>query len=118
MSEPAAARYEVEGSALAARYEVEGGVLAVRTAGDAEKPTLLLIHGFPSSSRSFRNVMDTLARDCFVVAPDLPGFGGSDPMERPSFSRFADVIHGLLARLGFASFHLACWRPTRPNAPR
>jgi len=73
--------------------------LAVRLGGAREKPALLLIHGFPSSSDSFRNVVGTLARECFVIAPDLPGFGGSDPIQAPSFSRFADMIDGLLARL-------------------
>ena len=80
--------------------------MAVRLAGDREKPALLLIDGFPSSSESFRNVIGTLARDCFVITPDLPGLGGSEPVERPSFSRFADMIDGLLARLGAGSFHL------------
>jgi pimeloyl-ACP methyl ester carboxylesterase len=85
------------------RFDIEGAELAVRLAGDREEPTLLLIHGFPSSSESFRNVIGTLARDCFVIAPDLPGFGGSEPVERPSFSHFADMIDGLLARIGAAS---------------
>lgn len=88
------------------KFEIEGAEVAVRLAGDREKPALLLIHGFPSSSESFRNVIGTLARDCFVITPDLPGFGGSEPVERPSFSRFADMIDGLLARLGAGSFHL------------
>jgi pimeloyl-ACP methyl ester carboxylesterase len=51
-------------------------------------------------------VIGTLARDCFVIAPDLPGFGGSEPVDRPSFARFADMIDGLLARLGAGTFHL------------
>jgi pimeloyl-ACP methyl ester carboxylesterase len=88
------------------RFDIEGADMAVRLAGDREKPALLLIHGFPSSSASFRNVIGTLAQDCFVIAPDLPGFGGSEPVERPSFSRFADVMTHLLARLGVESFHL------------
>jgi pimeloyl-ACP methyl ester carboxylesterase len=89
-----------------ATFEIEGADTAVRLAGDREKPALLLIHGFPSSSQSFRNVIGTLARDCFVITPDLPGFGGSEPIERPSFSRFADRIEKLLARLGVEAFHL------------
>lgn len=88
------------------RMEIRGKELAVRMAGDSQAPPLLLIHGFPSSSISFRNVIGTLARDCFVVAPDLPGFGGSEPIGQPSFLRFADTIDELLARLGLASFHL------------
>ena len=80
--------------------------MAVRLAGDRKKPALVLIHGFPSSSRSFRKVIGTLSEDCFVIAPDLPGFGASDPVERPSFSRFADLIDGVLALLPVGHFHL------------
>lgn len=87
-------------------YEIEGAKLTVRLAGNQEKPVLLLIHGFPSSSESFRKVIGPLAQNCFVVAPDLPGFGGSEPIERPSFSHFADITHGLLVQLGIESFHL------------
>src|SRR5690606_25800120 len=65
-----------------------------------------LIHGFPSSSESFRDVIGPLAQECFIIAPDLPGFGGSEPVAQPSFSRFADTIYGLLALLGVESFHL------------
>jgi pimeloyl-ACP methyl ester carboxylesterase len=99
-----------EGGAMSqsetARFEIEGAEMVVRLAGDRKKPALLLIHGFPSSSKSFRNVIDPLAQDCFVIAPDLPGSGGCEPIERPSFSRFADMIDGLLTRLGVDSFHL------------
>jgi pimeloyl-ACP methyl ester carboxylesterase len=85
---------------------IEGAELNVRLAGDQDKPALLLLHGFPSSSESFRKVIGPLAQDCFVVAPDLPGFGGSKPIEQPSFSRFTDIIYGLLVHLGINSFHL------------
>jgi pimeloyl-ACP methyl ester carboxylesterase len=88
------------------RIELEGVELAVRLAGDRNRPALLLIHGFPSSSESFRGILGSLEQDCFVIAPDLPGFGGSAPIKRPSFSRFADVIDGLLQRLGVDAFHL------------
>jgi pimeloyl-ACP methyl ester carboxylesterase len=87
-------------------FEIEGAEMAVRLAGDREKPALLLIHGLPNSSGYFRNVIGPLSRDCFVIAPDLPGFGGSEPVNEPSFSRFADMIEGLLSRLGIESFHL------------
>jgi pimeloyl-ACP methyl ester carboxylesterase len=80
--------------------------MAVRVAGNREKPALVLLHGFPSSSESFRDVIGPLADQCFVVAPDLPGFGSSEPIEQPSFSRFADVIEGALEQLGVGSFHL------------
>lgn len=86
--------------------DLEGTQLAVRLAGKPTDPALLLLHGFPSSSASFRNVIGTLAEGCFVIAPDLPGFGASPPVEQPSFARFADVIEALLARLGVESFFL------------
>lgn len=85
---------------------VQGTDVAVRLSGDRGQPALLMIHGFPSSSESFRHVIDPLARDCFVIAPDLPGFGRSPPIEAASFSRLADIVGELLARLGVASFHL------------
>lgn len=85
---------------------IEGADIAVRMAGDPHRPALLLLHGFPSSSQSFRNVIEPLARDCYVIAPDLPGFGNSDPVEQPSFSRFADVIDRVLAQMEVGSFHL------------
>lgn len=87
-------------------FEIGDVRLAVRLAGERGRPALLLIHGFPSASKSFRNVIDALARDCFVVAPDLPGFGSSDPIGRPTFAAFADAVDGLLAQLGVGSFHL------------
>jgi pimeloyl-ACP methyl ester carboxylesterase len=94
------------GQAELARFEIDGAEVAVRLAGERGKPALLLIHGFPSSSKSFRDVIERLARDCFVIAPDLPGFGGSAPLERASFSRFADLIQDLLSQLRVDSFHL------------
>jgi pimeloyl-ACP methyl ester carboxylesterase len=87
-------------------FEIEGVEMAVRLAGDREKPALLLMHGLQNSSGYFRNVIGPLSRDCFVIAPDLPGFGGSEPVNEPSFSRFADMIEVLLSRLGTESFHL------------
>ena len=87
-------------------FKIEGKELVARVAGDRHKPPLLLIHGLPSSWATFRNVIGPLARHCFVIAPDLPGFGASEPVDRPSFSRFADVLDRLLEQLGVDSFHL------------
>ncbi|HEY0823804.1 MAG TPA: alpha/beta hydrolase, partial [Ramlibacter sp.] len=88
------------------RFVIDGAELAVRVAGDRRKPALLLLHGFPSSSKTFRNVMVPLARDCFVIAPDLPAYGDSGPLENPSFARFADLVQGLLAQLHVDAFYL------------
>lgn len=88
------------------RFDVDGVRLAVRLAGDDSRPALLLIHGMPNSSNGFRDIIGVLARECFVIAPDLPGFGASEPIARASFARFADLLDGLLAQLGTESFHL------------
>ncbi len=88
------------------RFTIGGAAMSVVLAGDCERPALLLIHGFPASSASFRDIVTELARDLFVIAPDLPGFGDSDPVDAPSFAGFADRMGELLAQLRVDSFHL------------
>jgi pimeloyl-ACP methyl ester carboxylesterase len=66
--------------ALGVRYQtVMLGKLEIfyREAGDPGKPTLLLLHGFPSSSHMFRNLFQQLSDDYHLIAPDYPGFGYS-----------------------------------------
>lgn len=87
-------------------FQIDGAEMAVGVAGERENPALVLIHGFPSSSASFRDVIGPLARDCFVIAPDLPAFGASEPIERPSFAAYADRVDAVLSRLAVESFHL------------
>jgi pimeloyl-ACP methyl ester carboxylesterase len=52
----------------------------VREAGESDRPPLVLLHGFPSSSRQYVRLMDRLAGRWHVIAPDYPGFGLSDPL--------------------------------------
>lgn len=77
-----------------------------REAGPRDGPVVLLLHGFPSSSHMFRNLIPLLADRYRVIAPDYPGFGQSGVPDRSrfsyTFSRFADVIDTLTARLGGA----------------
>ncbi len=81
------------------RLRLSGGnELAVVTAGDPTTPALLLLHGFPSSSRTFRDVIPVLETTTRVIAPDLPGFGESDVVPSPSFSALSDAISELLER--------------------
>jgi len=77
-----------------------GRELAFRTAGAPEDVALVLLHGFPTSSRMFRRVPGPLSQAAFVVAPDLPGFGASEPLPQASFAAFADCVEELLDRLG------------------
>ena len=83
------------------RLRLSGGTeLAYVTAGDPSDVALLLLHGYASSSRTFRDVIPALSRVAYVVAPDLPGFGASDPLVAPSFPAMGDAIAELLAHLG------------------
>lgn len=76
-----------------------GSKLTFTTAGDPAKPALLLLHGFPSSSRTFRAIIPALAETAYVIAPDLPAFGASDIVSAPSFEAFTDAISELLTHL-------------------
>jgi pimeloyl-ACP methyl ester carboxylesterase len=87
---------------------VEGVKIFYREAGEPEAPTLLLLHGFPTSSHMFRNLMPLLADDYRVIAPDLPGFGYSDAPDRSkfnySFERMVDIIGGFTNGVGLDRF--------------
>jgi pimeloyl-ACP methyl ester carboxylesterase len=63
-----------------------------REAGPAGAPKLLLLHGFPSASHMFRDLIPLLADRFHIVAPDLPGFGKSDPPKRNTFDQLAETI--------------------------
>jgi pimeloyl-ACP methyl ester carboxylesterase len=65
---------------------VGDGKVFYREAGDPKKPALLLLHGFPTSSHMFRDLIPLLADRYHVIAPDYPGFGFSDAPDRTSFN--------------------------------
>ena len=75
--------------------EVDGTEVFYREAGAGAATTLLLLHGFPSSSAQYQSLMERLEDGCHVIAPDYPGFGQSPPLHGPTtFDRLADVIEG------------------------
>ena len=76
-----------------------GTELAFVAAGNPAAPAVLLPHGFPSSSRTFRDVIPDLAGIAHVIAPDLPGFGASDPLPDTSFHGMAEAVTELLTHL-------------------
>jgi pimeloyl-ACP methyl ester carboxylesterase len=93
------------------RYKVVGGQrLFYREAGQANAPTVLLLHGFPTSSFMFRFLIPRLADRYHVIAPDHLGFGLSDapPVDRfaYSFDSLADLTAGLLEELGLSYYAL------------
>jgi pimeloyl-ACP methyl ester carboxylesterase len=81
-----------------------------RETGDPANPKLVLLHGFPSSSHQYRNLMSTLADHFHVVAPDCPGFGNSDlpsPDEfNYTFDRLSEIMEDFLKVIGFTHFGL------------
>lgn len=60
------------------KMDIDGLNIAYREAGDPSNPTVLLLHGFPTSSHMFRELIPELASTYHVIAPDYPGFGASD----------------------------------------
>lgn len=87
------------------KARVENIDVFYREAGTPGKPKLLLLHGFPSSSHMFRDLIPLLCNDFHIVAPDLPGFGQTDMPAREgfrySFDHLAAIIDGLTDAIGF-----------------
>ena len=69
-----------------------------REAGPKDAPALLLLHGFPSSSHMYRNLIPALADRYRVVAPDLPGFGFSDAPDRAAFRYTFESLTNVIER--------------------
>jgi pimeloyl-ACP methyl ester carboxylesterase len=78
--------------------DVDGFKIFYREAGPSKGPKLLLLHGFPSSSHMFRDLIPLLADRFHIVAPDLPGFGQSDMPPRTQFKYTFDNIARVIDR--------------------
>ena len=83
---------------------VNGNKIFYREDGSKTAPAILLLHGFPTSSHMFRNLIPALADSYHVVAPDLPGFGFSDAPDRKefryTFERLAETIDSFTRTIG------------------
>jgi pimeloyl-ACP methyl ester carboxylesterase len=77
---------------------VDGNKIFYRQAGLKTSPAILLLHGFPTSSHMFRNLIRELAGSYHVVAPDLPGFGFSDAPDRRQFPYTFDHLAATMTR--------------------
>src|SRR6516225_2184270 len=90
--------------------KVEGLEIFYRESGPRNAPTVLLLHGFPSSSHMFRNLIPMLADKYHVVAPDFPGYGESSapPVNDfdYSFEGLAAVTEKFIERLNLSSYAL------------
>ncbi|CAN7506499.1 alpha/beta fold hydrolase [Duganella sp. LjRoot269] len=90
--------------------KVDGLNIFYREAGPKDAPTLLLLHGFPTSSQMFRNLIPLLADRYHVIAPDYPGYGQSDmpAMDKftYSFDRLAQVMDKFTETVGVSRYAL------------
>ncbi|QJU60144.1 alpha/beta hydrolase [Sphingomonas sp. AP4-R1] len=87
---------------------IDGVKVFYREAGPKDGPVVLLLHGFPTSSHMFRNLIPLLADKYRVIAPDYPGFGQSDAPDHTkfaySFGHYADIVDALVQRLGASRY--------------
>ena len=88
--------------------KVDGINLFYREAGATSAPAVLLLHGFPTSSHMFRNLIPALADSYRLIAPDYPGYGQSDMPDRSKFAytfdRFGELVDGLLGQLSLTRY--------------
>ncbi len=112
---------------------IDGVEVFYREAGDASAPTVLLLHGFPTSSHMFRDLIPRLADKYHVVAPDYPGFGYSAAPDHQAFAytfdHYAKIVDELAQQIGLhhyaiyvmdygapVGFRLATLHPERVTA--
>ena len=108
------AKAQLDEAGLAEVYhrtlDVDGVKIAYREAGDPSRLTVLLLHGFPTSSHMFRNLIPVLGRNYHVLAPDYPGYGASDMPDRAtfdySFANLADIIDKFVQEKGVSEYTL------------
>jgi pimeloyl-ACP methyl ester carboxylesterase len=90
--------------------QVDGVDIFYREAGDKNKPAILLLHGFPSSSHMFRNLINELSDDYYLIAPDYPGFGQSGSPSPTvytyTFDNLAKTVQKFIDALGLSNFSL------------
>ena len=90
--------------------EIDGLDIFYREAGNPSRPTVLLLHGFPTSSHMFRNLIPALGDEFHLIAPDYPGYGNSSMPTvdefNYTFDHLADIVETLVARLGVDRYSL------------
>jgi pimeloyl-ACP methyl ester carboxylesterase len=90
--------------------QVDGLSIFYREAGSQNAPTILLLHGLPSSSRMFQALLTRLADDYHLIAPDYPGFGHSDwpdpKLFAYTFDHIAAVMDDFTQALGLSRYTL------------
>lgn len=108
--EPAAAPVAAAPQIRYQTAKIDGVDIAYREAGRSDAPAIVLLHGFPTSSHQYRNLIPALADKYRVIAPDYPGFGQSAAPDRSeykyTFDAFATAVDGLTEKLGVSRYAL------------
>lgn len=90
------------------RTTINNAGIFYRKAGNPKNPAIVLLHGFPTSSHQYRNLIPELAEQYYVIAPDYPGFGHSDAPDHKTyaytFDNFAKIVETLLTELNVKQF--------------
>ncbi len=90
--------------------KINGLDIFYREAGSRNKPTILLLHGYPTSSHMFRNLITDLSVRYHVIAPDYPGFGRSEqPLMKDfeyTFDNMANIVESLLDELNIKKYSI------------
>lgn len=92
------------------KIEINGVDIFYRECGSADKPTMILFHGFPSASHMFRDLMPKLEGKFHLIAPDYPGFGQSESPARDTFvytfDHLAEVMDAFLEEIRIDRFYM------------
>jgi pimeloyl-ACP methyl ester carboxylesterase len=100
----------VEASTVYRTTQIDGLSIFYREAGPTDAPTMLLLHGLPSSSRMFEPLFARLSDRCHLVAPDYPGFGHSDWPDPKAFAytfdHYAEIVTRFTEALGLKHYTL------------
>ncbi|MCG8331054.1 MAG: alpha/beta hydrolase [Chitinophagales bacterium] len=90
--------------------EVNGVDIFYREAGPKDAPTILLLHGYPTSSHMFRNLIEDLSSQYHLIAPDYPGYGKSEQPSMEefdySFDNMANIIEGFLDKMEIKQYSI------------
>jgi len=102
--------------------QAKGLNIFYREAGPKDAPTILLLHGYPTSSHMFRHLIPVLSSQYHVIAPDLPGFGYSDAPDHSAFDytfdNLASTMQGFIDQLGLQRFAIYLFDYGAPSGLR
>lgn len=90
------------------KLQLKDSKVFYREAGKSSNPTILLLHGYPTSSYMYRDLIPLLSEDFHVVAPDFPGFGFTEVESEYqfTFANIADTIDEFIQTLGLGAFYV------------